>query len=452
MVVFISSCQRVTIEIESIPDNTPAGSSIFVSGNFNLWDAGDGTFRMQKAKSGKFYLDLPMGWGLIEYKFTRGDWTAVEGDACGNAISNRAEHVGSYWMGFLRADTIKNKIYSWEDLGATRCERITFRIKKLPRETPKNDKIFIFGSFNDWKQDDEKYVFEASKKDNYLYYTLPKSDSEIEFKISRGRWDTEEVDINGDRISNRKFVFGKQDTVDMDVAGWMDINPGLEARDVTFLVSIPSGTPPGDPIYIVGTFNKWFPGDPRYRLKKLGPNLFSIKMKKPAGEMEYKFVRGPWGTEEMDVFGNHISNRKLRTSADTVKTDIPEWLDIPIDQTFSLNRQEIDYIMKNPDVCSLPALDEETTVKFSLVPNIAKPTFFYIRVGLPSSPNNRNYGLVDLVKPGSKLKIICPVGSIFYACDGPFWNDNRPKEKKAFVVTTEYEGKTIDLNLLLPPK
>ena len=446
------SCDMVTLEIEEVPENTPAGVSIFVAGNFNIWDAGDGNFRLEKARNGKYYVDLPLGWGDVEYKFTRGDWTSVEADGCGHSIENRKLSVGTNLWRLFTADTLNHRVYSWEDLGPTHCDKVTFRLKRLPKETPEGSEIHLVGSFNDWNPGNKKHQFKRSDVDDCYYLDLTKSDTEIEYKITRGGWDTEEVDNNGDRLPNRTFVFGKKDTVDLEVDGWLDINPGLEQRQVTFLVNTPLGTPPGDPVYILGNFNKWIPGDPRFEMKKMAANIFSITIKKPEGMMEYKFTRGPWGKEEVDVFGNHISNRRLRSSADTIKISIPEWLDIPMDQTFTLNREEINFIMNHPEVVAFPLTEGEKSVKFTLAPKITKPTYFYIRVALPSSPNNRNYGFVDLVQPGQEIKIATPEGTVFYACDGPYWNDYEPKEKKVFVVTTDMDGKVINGNSLLPPK
>jgi hypothetical protein len=447
----VVSCQSVTLELESIPVNTPPGSSVFVSGNFNYWDPGDGNFRFQQGPNGKHYLEFPMGWGELHYKFTRGDWTSVEGDGCGHSISNREGFLG--WLDWGRKDTIRHKIYSWEDLGPTDCDKVTFRIRKLPRETPEGDEVYLVGSFNDWAPGQSRYRFQPGPDGKTRYISLPKSNREIEFKLTRGSWENEEVDINGDRISNRKFRFGREDTVDLEIGGWIDLNPGLESRMVNFLVYTPMGTPSSDPVYIVGNFNQWKPGDPTYKMQKLGSNCFFIRFQKPEGEMEYKFTRGPWGMEEVDVYGNHISNRKLRTSADTVKITIPEWLDIPVDQTFTFSREDMGYLLNNPDIFAFPTDVQkgEKIVRFSLVPNFVKPTQIYIRVSLPSTPNNRNYGLVDLIRPGQEIKLVCPAGAIFYACDGPYWHDFRPKEKKMFEVTPAMEGVRIrDSRLLFP--
>jgi len=447
------SCGRMTLEIEKLPENTPSGAPVFVSGNFNLWDPGDGNFLMTKSENGKYYLDFPTGWGEISYKFTRGDWTTIEGDGCGHSINDRTAKVGQNWLHFFQNDTIRHRIYSWEDQGPTDCDKVTFRIKRLPKETPKNDPVIMVGSFNDWQPNNNKYRFTPSGDNRYYYLDLPKSDREIEFKLSRGSWEKEEADINGDRIPNRKFIYGTHDTVDLEIGGWIDLNPGLEARQITLMVNTPVGTPPEDPLYIAGSFNKWVPADPRFEMKKIGPNLFIITIRKPEGEMEYKFTRGPWGMEEVDVYGNHISNRKLRTSADTIRISIPEWLDIPIDQTFSQSREEMNYLMDNQDVIAFPINSSkgEKAVKFTLVPEIKRPSYIYVRVALPAVPNNRNYGMVDFIKPGQKIKLVCPVGSVFYACDGPYWNENKPKEEKAFVVTQEMDGMEIHSNALLPP-
>lgn len=449
----LSGCGRTTLELESIPSNTPAGASVFVVGNFNFWDPGDGNFRMTRAANGKYYLDFPLGWGSVAYKFTRGDWTSVEADGCGHAITDREASLSWTLFHWFRTDTLRHKVYSWEDVGPVDCDKVVFRIRRLPKETPPDAIIHLAGTFNDWNPGDPRYAFKAAQGSGILYLDMPKSNKEIEFKITRGNWETEEVDDNGSRIANHRFVFGAIDTVDMEVSGWIDINPGLGSRDVSFMVRTPMGTPSTDPLFITGNFNNWNPNDPTYKLKKIGPNTFFIRFRKPEGEMEYKFTRGPWGTEEVDVYGNHISNRILRTSADTIRISIPEWLDIPVEQTFTFSREEMNYLMNNPDVIAFPVNPDlnEKSVKFSLKPKISFPTQFYIRVALPSAPNNRNYGISDMIKPGAEWKLVCPEGAIFYACEGPYWNDNRPKEKKVFVVTKEMEGKTLDANALLPP-
>lgn len=65
---------------------------IYVSGNFNDWNANDANFRLQKIAKGKYFLqlanraDLP---NILEYKYTRGNWQRVELDEYGNEVENR---------------------------------------------------------------------------------------------------------------------------------------------------------------------------------------------------------------------------------------------------------------------------------------------------------------------------------------------------------------------------
>lgn len=446
----LASCKRVTLVIDQVPSNTPQGSSIFMASNFNMWDPGDGNFQFTRQENGKYVMDLPLGFGKVQYKFTRGDWTTVEGDGCGHSINDRWTAVGNILYDWFAEDTVHHRIYSWEDLNPTDCEMVTFRLKKLPKNTPSADMAYLTGSFNDWRPDDPKYKFKKSPR-GFYYIDLAKYDEAIEFKVTRGSWQTEETDNNGERIPNREFTFGAQDTVDLDVPGWVDIKAGMEERTVTFIVTTPGGTPMQDPLYIVGNFNSWRPGDPKFEMKKLFPNLFSITMKKPAGEMEYKFTRGPWGMEEVDVFGNHISNRRLRTSADTIRITVPEWADIPVDQTFSFKKDEINHMMNNPDLITFPIKPGERVVQFYVTNHFKQTTTLYVRIVLPSAPGNRNYGLSDEVKPGKRYKLHCPEGARFIACDGPFWNQNQPKEKPIFTVSADMHEKTFDAELFVMP-
>jgi hypothetical protein len=47
--------------------------------------------------------------------------------------------------------------------------------------------------------------------------------------------------------------------------------------------------------------------------------------------------------------------------------------------------------------------------------------------------------------------MVCPEGAVFYVCDGPYWNDNKPREKKLLVVTRDMEGKQVKPNSIVFP-
>lgn len=78
---------RFILETESDSD-----LPIYLASNFNGWNARDENYRLKKERGGKYKItlfsknELP---GIIEYKYTRGDWNSVEVDEQGNGIPNR---------------------------------------------------------------------------------------------------------------------------------------------------------------------------------------------------------------------------------------------------------------------------------------------------------------------------------------------------------------------------
>jgi hypothetical protein len=96
------------------------------------------------------------------------------------------------------------------------------------------------------------------------------------------------------------------------------------------MVKTPQNTPPDEPVYIVGTFNNWYPRDRRYALQRIGKDLYSVTLRAREQYIEYKFTRGGWNKEEVDEAGNKISNRRFSYGrTDTVYVDIPGWIDLP---------------------------------------------------------------------------------------------------------------------------
>ena len=111
LMVFISAqiFAQITLKITTIPTNTPAGATIYVAGSFNDWKPG--LTPMVKDGEGNYTYTVPEGTGVLEYKFTRGAWASVEGDASGNEIGNRtATFTGA-------AQNLNLKVLSWKDLG-----------------------------------------------------------------------------------------------------------------------------------------------------------------------------------------------------------------------------------------------------------------------------------------------------------------------------------------------
>lgn len=104
---------QVTFRITSIPANTPTNAVIYVAGSFNTWNPSSQTYIMQPDGLGTWQITIPEGTGTVEYKFTRGSWTTVEGNAAGAYLPNRTcTFSGS-------PQVINLTIQSWEDLSGS---------------------------------------------------------------------------------------------------------------------------------------------------------------------------------------------------------------------------------------------------------------------------------------------------------------------------------------------
>lgn len=82
---------------------------IYLTGNFNNWNAKDETFRFQKIASGKFLLKVNLPFREIEYKYTRGSWDTVELDRYGNEVKNRKVNTDK--------PLVQDEVFSWKKRG-----------------------------------------------------------------------------------------------------------------------------------------------------------------------------------------------------------------------------------------------------------------------------------------------------------------------------------------------
>jgi predicted alpha/beta superfamily hydrolase len=102
---------QLVIKVNSIPVNTPAGANIYVAGSFNNWNPASSSHILTPTGNGQYAITVTASAGLVEFKFTRGSWNTVEGNATG---SFQANHQFQY-NGQQQSTTLP--ILSWEDLG-----------------------------------------------------------------------------------------------------------------------------------------------------------------------------------------------------------------------------------------------------------------------------------------------------------------------------------------------
>lgn len=323
LLLLLAACGQVTIVVDSLPLQGPSNEKIYVTGNFNYWDPGDRRFQLEPLPNGKYAVTLPSGWGQLEYKFTRGDWTTVETQPCGEEMPKRTLRIGG-------ADTVHNQIFSWHDVGLRNCQRVTVLVQP-PRQHLWGEPIYIAGTFNDWQAADPTYRLNPVA-DGLYAIVLNKREPVIEFKFTRGEWLAEELDEYGNTIENRVFTFGMADTVHYKVPHWKDrLHPG---GDSIFLrVSVPANTPEGQHVYVSGPFNGWSASSQLHKLKEVKPNIFAGSIPARSATklepVEFKFTRGTWNSVECDLRGYNVENRKLtRAYRDTLTLEVVAWRDL----------------------------------------------------------------------------------------------------------------------------
>ncbi len=104
---------QLTILVTTIPANTPVGSQIYMAGNFNNWNPGSSTHVLSTNQQGQYFITLDLQPMQLQFKFTRGSWATVEGNASGGFLPNR---TFNYTGG---AQTLTLTIAGWEDLGGS---------------------------------------------------------------------------------------------------------------------------------------------------------------------------------------------------------------------------------------------------------------------------------------------------------------------------------------------
>jgi len=104
---------QLTLNITSIPINTPANANIHVVGTFNNWDPSDTSKILSPIAGGQYQIVLNPPIGEVKFKFTRGSWAMVEGNASGGYLPDRV-------LTYNGQPTTQNlSILTWEDLGGS---------------------------------------------------------------------------------------------------------------------------------------------------------------------------------------------------------------------------------------------------------------------------------------------------------------------------------------------
>ena len=123
---------QLTINITSVPAATPENATIFIAGNFNSWNPGDPVYQLTETGNDQYSITFTPSTNNLEFKFTRGSWATVEGNAQGGFLPNRSYTYNG------QASTLNVTIAGWEGGGFELPENVQildddFNIPQLNR-------------------------------------------------------------------------------------------------------------------------------------------------------------------------------------------------------------------------------------------------------------------------------------------------------------------------------
>jgi len=105
--------------------------------------------------------------------------------------------------------------------------QVTIVVDEMPAATPPDDFVYMAGSMNDWNPGDE--AFKLSKDSDGLWKITLEAEPEgtsIQYKFTRGSWETVEKGENGEEIDNRILTYGNGDTVHVVIYNWRNGGSG----------------------------------------------------------------------------------------------------------------------------------------------------------------------------------------------------------------------------------
>lgn len=188
--------------------------------------------------------------------------------------------------------------------------------------------LYLVGSFNNWNPGDPRFLLTPQADGSYVIL-LPDTLRRFEYKFTQGSWQFTEGNAQGESIPNRVYDRTQTKTpqrIQLTVAGW-------EQRPAYHFVvtELPSNTPQDATLYITGPFNKWNPGDPRYKLQRQPDGTYRVTVYSDLPRMEYKFTRGNWASVEGRDSGKSRPNRRiarLESKNQDIDVRIAGWEDL----------------------------------------------------------------------------------------------------------------------------
>ncbi len=102
--------------------------------------------------------------------------------------------------------------------------QVTFFVQHVPAATPAHAALYVAGDFNGWNPGDPAYRLTEDSSGTYRITLKARPEgTPIQFKFTRGSWETVEKGSAGEELQNRQFVYGNKDTLYFKVLNWADL-------------------------------------------------------------------------------------------------------------------------------------------------------------------------------------------------------------------------------------
>jgi predicted alpha/beta superfamily hydrolase len=116
------------------------------------------------------------------------------------------------------------KIFLWLCISVPLQAQLMVRVTSLPSSTPSNSDIHVAGNFNQWKADDPNYKL-SDNEDGTKTISLYPPVGQVEYKFTRGSWETAEAGIDGEYVPSRTYQYdGKPSVVNVSILAWEDLD------------------------------------------------------------------------------------------------------------------------------------------------------------------------------------------------------------------------------------
>lgn len=104
--------------------------------------------------------------------------------------------------------------------------QLTIKVTAVPMNTPADANIYAAGSFNNWNPADPNRLLTSLGNGKYMI-TINPAPGQVEFKFTRGSWNSVEGNIGGlTQPSHKIYYNGQPKTVEVVILSWPDLMNG----------------------------------------------------------------------------------------------------------------------------------------------------------------------------------------------------------------------------------